>query len=164
VQLALGDTDGYRKTCAGLLDRFGKTQVPGVAQTVARTCVLAPNAVSDLSRPAALMDRAVSLTPSNPGLLNTFGSLLYRAAQFEAAITRLKEGLAMSGQGGEPRDWIFLAMTHQALGHADEARDWLTRSVQRIDSPASASLPWEERLELQLLRREAEALIRPGTP
>ena len=50
VQLARGDTESYRQTCAALLDRFGKTQVAGVADTVARACALAPNALSGDAR------------------------------------------------------------------------------------------------------------------
>ena len=60
-----------------------------------------------------------------------------------------------------------LAMTHHRLGHADEARQWLDKAVQKIEqaqqegqaTSGGAALAWNRRLTLQLLRREAEELL-----
>jgi hypothetical protein len=57
-------------------------------------------------------------------------------------------------------DFLFLAMAHQRLGDAREAEKWLGRAVQALDK--GPPLRWPERLEAQLLRREAEELVRPG--
>ena len=38
VQLATGDTNGYRQSCASLLERLGKTKDPDTANNVAWTC------------------------------------------------------------------------------------------------------------------------------
>jgi hypothetical protein len=70
--------------------------------------------------------------------------------------------------------WFFLAMAHQGLGHADEARRWLEKALQgtteALKPPAEPAgkaknsdgiIPpnWNRRLTLQVLRREAEKLI-----
>src|SRR5262249_25851763 len=52
--LATANTDQYRRTCARLLERFGQTKDPAVANNVAWACVLAPNAVDDAKRPLQL--------------------------------------------------------------------------------------------------------------
>ena len=40
-----------------------------------------------------------------------------------------------------------------------EARRWLTAAVREIDTPAGGTPAWNQKLTLQLLRREAEALL-----
>ena len=58
----------------------------------------------------------------------------------------------------------------QRLGHTAEARQWLDKAVQVIDQDAKekrtnggtgGALSYRERLELRVLRAEAEALIHP---
>jgi hypothetical protein len=64
-------------------------------------------------------------------------------------------------------NWCFLAMPHRRLAHADEARQWLAKPVQGIEQaekkatdPARGKpMPWNCRLTLPLLRREAEELL-----
>ena len=68
------------------------------------------------------------------------------------------------------RNRLVLAMAHSRLGHAEEARTWLEKANQWITAqsgkqPGSTAdqIPtgweWSSWLALQLLRREAEALI-----
>jgi hypothetical protein len=57
-------------------------------------------------------------------------------------------------------------MAHDRLGHTDEARNWLDKAGQWINEKRESAIfgsepDWTERLERQLLRREAEALIQP---
>jgi len=121
--------------------------------------------------------------------------MLYRAGQYEDAIKELKESMRIrkefeesmrirtqdaAAQNASPKpraedeaatemafDWLFLAMAHQRLGHAEDARAWLrkaVRSMEQTDYERSleAAFWWSTRLEVQLLRREAETLITPG--
>src|SRR5205807_850000 len=65
---------------------------------------------------------------------------------------------------------FFLAMAHQRLGHGEEARRWLSEAVRVADQELAAKSPppWNRRVTLQILRREAEGLIGrsplPGPP
>ena len=57
-----------------------------------------------------------------------------------------------------PEDWAFVAMIRHRKGHRAEA-------LRRLDQlaawqPAAAGRFWHDR-QIELLRREAEALIRP---
>jgi hypothetical protein len=64
-------------------------------------------------------------------------------------------------------------MAHHRLGHAVEAREWLNKAVQWMDQAGQEKgkdagvkvpMPWNRRLTLQLLRREAETLIHSAKP
>jgi tetratricopeptide (TPR) repeat protein len=168
------DVEGYRKICGYLLRHFSKTQNPATANSVAWTCVLAPDAVADPLRPVRLAELAVGRLPENDGYLNTLGAALYRAGKFEEAVQQLSEAIKVHGEGGTYTDWLFLAMAHHRLGHADEANRWLAKAVAWIDkalagkprSKPDNSLYWWDRLEMRILRREAEALLkdRPSPP
>jgi hypothetical protein len=59
----------------------------------------------------------------------------------------------------------FLAMAHHRLGHAEQARHWLDKASRQGERPkpaktSGAPFPWNRRLTLQLLRREAEQLLK----
>jgi tetratricopeptide (TPR) repeat protein len=120
------------------------------------------------SRAVALAEKAVAVSPMY-GNINTLGTVLYRAGRFEEAIRKLQEGMKLHGQNGNAWDWLFLAMAHHRLGHASEARQWLNRAIDWMaqfeagkvkDAFYGITLNWNLRLELQLFRREAEALIK----
>src|SRR5262249_39695608 len=60
--LEIGDMDGYRRVCQELLTRFGKTNEAYIAERAAKTCLLVPNAVPNLSPVLQLAERAVTGT------------------------------------------------------------------------------------------------------
>jgi tetratricopeptide (TPR) repeat protein len=102
------------------------------------------------------------------------GSVLYWAGRFEGALQRLNEAGTVYKPADEARsaiayNWFFLALVHHRLGHAEEAKLWLGKAVQAMeaalpgkqqDAAAMAPLPWNRKLTLQLLRREAERSLR----
>src|SRR5262249_18513324 len=100
--------------------------------------------------------------------LSTSGLVLYRAGRYAEAVRQLDQACKVHGQGGNAYPWLCLALAHQRLGHAAEARRWLEKSAQWIkkatreklkDSFPPTPLQWDDRLSLELLRREAEVLI-----
>jgi hypothetical protein len=67
-------------------------------------------------------------------------------------------------------NWLWLALANQRLGKAEEARRWLDKATSWLDQyrdqmPAHAEeelgLDLHNWLEAHVLRREAEAVIRP---
>jgi tetratricopeptide (TPR) repeat protein len=103
--------------------------------------------------------------------LNTLGAALYRAGRLEDAVQRLSEAVRAHGRDGTYADWLFLAMAHQRLGHAAEARRWLEKAVRWLDragwsrpTDVGSSPNWQVRQEAQLLRQEAEALVNGAAP
>jgi tetratricopeptide (TPR) repeat protein len=180
VCLRAGDRDGYRKDCARMLEHFGETQDQVTAFWVAWTCVLASDAVTEPERVVQVAEKAVAKDPNKRQHLDALGAALYRAGRFDEAAKRLSEANAakLDAYYTPVHTWLFLAMTHHRLGHADEARQWLDKAVQAIDEAANepakpeagpsgkanetqagTPLRWDRRLTFQLLRREAEELI-----
>jgi WD40 repeat protein/tetratricopeptide (TPR) repeat protein len=157
LRLQLADQAGYRRACARMLERFGRTEDAETANSLAWACVLGPHAVADLDQPVKLAEKAVGQANSREHL-TTLGAALYRAGKLDAALRRLNEAIKVGGKGGDAFDWLFLAMAHHRLGHAKEASLWLQKAVKDIDDPRG-TIDWDHRLTLQLLRREAEALI-----
>jgi WD40 repeat protein/tetratricopeptide (TPR) repeat protein len=171
ARLGSGDRDGYRRVCAETLERFGQTEDAVAANYVAWASVLAAGAVRDLDQPIRLAARALDADPKKDAYAVTLGATLYRAGRFREAGQRLEK--AGNPNEADPTKatlyspayrWLFLAMAHQRLGHAGEARRWLDRAVQWMKRQAKdpsnpAEGTWNRRLTLQLLRREAEALL-----
>jgi tetratricopeptide (TPR) repeat protein len=152
------DLVGYRKVCVHLLDHFGMTRDPNTANGVAWACVLVPDAIADPLHLLRLIEVAVSSEPKSYYYLNTLGAALYRAGKFEEAIMRLNEAIQVQRQGDTYADWLFLAMAHHRLGHGDEAKQWLAKAGKDVP------LLEQQLQEMQLLRHEAEALLKHEKP
>jgi tetratricopeptide (TPR) repeat protein len=160
--LAAGDTAGYRRLCGRLLKRFGRSGDAGVARAVARTCTLAPDAVADLAPLLQQAERAVAAKPSADDL-RRLALLLYRSGQHKPALERLQEALRLPGQEAGPRDWLLQALAEARLGRAEEAKGLLNKAAALAKGKKEA-LPWPERVERQLWRREAEEAVKGAKP
>ena len=155
AQLGLGDTRGYRRTCARILERFDEAPELNLnfreglhLNAALRVCALAPGAVPDPLRPVLLARKSVADARSYAAL-NTLGILLYRAGRYEEAVRTLQEAVRLGSEGGSAFDFFFLGMAHQRLGHVQEARQWLERAVRWTTSNPSAS--WSDELETAAL-------------
>jgi WD40 repeat protein/tetratricopeptide (TPR) repeat protein len=166
AQLAAQDTDGYRKSCATLIARFGKSDNPA-ANWAVWTCILLPDAVTDFTPLVRLDEQVLAKHPRNWYFLTTLGAALYRAGRFEEATRKLDEACKAHGNGGNAYNWLFLAMAQHRLGNANEGRRWLAKSSEWLESarqgkikdkPISIPLNWKDHFSLNLLLREAEAL------
>jgi WD40 repeat protein/ubiquitin-protein ligase len=165
--LAAGDCDGYRRTCARMLERLGKAQRAAVFY---RSVVL-PDTFADSGQLLAL---AEGLGPRELGAAN------YRAGKYTEALRCFEESGKHYVQIAW--DWLFMAMAHQHLGHAKEARQYLDRATSWIEKANRKwpSMAWYEDswhyvgpdswywsgdlIEVDTLRREAETLINPLPP
>jgi tetratricopeptide (TPR) repeat protein len=159
ARLAAGDEGAYRTMCARLVQRFGRNDTEAVGRALVWTCALAPGAVAELQ---PVVDRAERLAKANPKSapdLLRLAAMLYRAGQFEPALKRLEETRSARGSQTDPRDLLFLAMVEYQLKREEDAKKTLAQAVQASDQAAKA-LPWDQRQELQLLRKEAEALVK----
>jgi WD40 repeat protein/tetratricopeptide (TPR) repeat protein len=176
LHLARGDAAGYRQVCETFVGHFRKAYDNDVLGRVAWTCALAPDAVKDLAEAERMVQQplrweterarqerdrrepAAAARPAEPDHLTTAGALAYRRGNFKQAVALLVETRKEYGTEGSAWDWLFLAMAHQRLGQRDEARQWLRRAAEGADR-AAGDLAWDRRLELQILRREAETLV-----
>jgi hypothetical protein len=65
--------------------------------------------------------------------------------------------------GGEKTAPLLLVMIQHRLGRAEEAKKGLEQTA-KLDDKSIAALPWDARLEYQLLRHEAETLLKSPKP
>jgi WD40 repeat protein len=162
-----GKWDEHRKACAALLQHYELKANSEAANDIAWYCVRFRDGCADTARPLKLAEQAVAAARAQDShVLNTLGAALYRAGRPADAIKKLEEGIRLTKTEGGTEDWLFLAMSHQRLGHVPEAKKWLTKAKQWIDqskeeNPDIVTWPpfWARRLELQLLQAEAEAAV-----
>ena len=170
--LQRGDVTAYRKLCADMIGRFDSMAKTDPTHLAVWTCVLAPDAVADWDVPLQLAKVGLDDKSKSNLALSNLGALLFRAGRFEEALKRLTE----AERTYQPEDdkwssnaenWLFLALIHQRLGHAaeakiwhDKASQWINQETQKSNESASGNpLPWSQRLCLQLLSREAGELL-----
>jgi hypothetical protein len=169
AHLGRGDGSGYRRCCAALLQRSGRSVNPSDAGTVARTCLLDRGAAAHAALLVALAQQAVASDARNAGFLTTLGGALYRAGRFKEVIARMTQESAPTVEGDDAVRSLFVAMAHARLGHPAEARRWLKEATVWTEpalqrKPWEEPLPWDQRLLLQRLHLEAAALIHPPPP
>jgi tetratricopeptide (TPR) repeat protein len=172
VQAAVGESKQYRASCRTVLDCFEKSDDREILNQVAWACAVAPEAVDDYERVVELTDRAVAgVDQPMHHLQNTRGAVLYRAGRHEEALRQFEAAVADHWKGGTAWDWFFLAMVNHKLGNRDDAQAWLDKAVDWMDEAPELRLSgadedqtgplfdWDQQLELEILRREAEALL-----
>jgi tetratricopeptide (TPR) repeat protein len=168
--LLSGDQEGYARVCARMAERCGKA--PNLRPYhAARACTLAspspvdPTVVQKLAREELL-------SPSNtdqPWSLTEQAALHGRSGRFAEAVPLLRQSFRSDPRPGHAvLNWVWLALAHQRLGNAEEARRWLDKARRWLD-PHDGGFPSEEEdrlgrhlhnaLEAQVLLREAEALL-----
>jgi WD40 repeat protein/tetratricopeptide (TPR) repeat protein len=158
VCLERGDRAGYRAVCRALLDDHSKRNTSQEAEIIARICTLGPDATDELERAVPLVQYAVERSHAAP---STLGAILYRAGRVTDALLCLNESIAAKQGVKALRDLLFLAMAHHRLGHTLDARRCLKEALPPIVTLRAEERPisWPDRVEYQILQREAEALI-----
>ena len=115
----------------------------------------------DPAQAVALAKKAIALAPRtdpscHTGLyLNTLGVAYARLGDWKAARAALEEAMRLRA-GGDPNDWLFLAMACWHQGDREQARRWYERSVAWVEQNKVRD-PF-----LEQFRREADALLGPA--
>jgi tetratricopeptide (TPR) repeat protein len=167
-----GKAAEHRSDCAKIFRELAQAEKPHEAHWVAWACTLAPDAIDDWPRAVALAEKAAKSDPKSHSYLNTLGAVLYRAGRLDEAVARLSEADAVVNEPSGPiksspaYTWFFLAMAHHRLGHSEKAKKWLDKAAAWTDKAIreadknTEDLPWNRRLTLNLLRAEAQALLK----
>jgi eukaryotic-like serine/threonine-protein kinase len=163
--LFLGEDEEYRRACRALIERFGATTSPYVAEPVGRALLLVPGADGESAKAHALVDRAVAAKASTPDWIYRYflfaqGLAEYRRGRFSSAAS-LMQGEASRVLGPSPR--LVLAMAQHGEGQREQARATLAKAVVEFDWNA-AQADNRGAWIAHILRREAEALILPSLP
>jgi tetratricopeptide (TPR) repeat protein len=122
--------------------------------TLAWLLAASPGAATEVyERAAALAQNAVRLTPQTGSFWNTLGVALYRAGDDRAAVDALQRSVRLRN-GGDPYDWLVLALARKRLGEAAHARRLYEQSLAWIAEHPKADA------DLARLRKEADAAFR----
>ena len=162
--LFLGEEAAYRRARTELLTQFGAANDPAVAERVGRASLLLPVPVDELRQAVALTECAASAgRPGRefayPYFLFAEGLARYRQGRLDDAI-KLMDGEAASVMGPCPR--LVLAMAQYQKGRKDQARQTLAAAVASYDWSKEKAGDVDSWIT-HILRREAEALILPGS-
>jgi serine/threonine-protein kinase len=163
--LFLGQQEEYRRVRTALLDGFGATESPYIAEPVGRACLLLPGTEDELRRAVALIDRAVAARKSTPAwvyqyILFAKGLAEYRQGRLAGAIS-VMQGKASRVMGPAPA--LVVAMAQHQQGQTEQARKTLASAMTSYDWSAARADNRDIWIS-HILRREAEALILPNLP
>lgn len=177
--LAAGRFSDYERLCVELL-KEGGSEVRldrSTAIAAANACLLSPEFCrahrreldAFLSRQFPV--RELRQRDNDPFVAAVRGKSAYRAGFSKAAIAFLESAARVQYQP-EPVNLFFLAMAYQRDGRkadAERAFDQAVRVVERYGPPGRATPPdrqkrWHERLPYELLRREAEKVVKKPEP
>lgn len=158
LSLRTNDPAAARDGCQKALALCAKAvaEAPGSAyahHTLAWLHVTCP--IAELREPVkaiALAKKAVELALTEGAVWNTLGVAHYRAGEWSAAVETLTQAMALR-DGGDARDWLFLAMAHWQLGEKELARKWYDRAAGRMEKHQ----PSDD--ELERFRAEADELL-----
>jgi WD40 repeat protein/serine/threonine protein kinase/tetratricopeptide (TPR) repeat protein len=171
LRLRSGDRQRYRVACAELVKQLDRADDPEAAAWAARAWVLDPDAGVDVTPVTRRLEQMAAQSPNLCFAHHLLGPVRYRCGQLAAAVAELDRGVRIHepSDGGLAKDWLFLAMAHHRLGHAEEARRCLDRAARRLDGGVLNGVSRDpvqplDRLEAELLRREAEALLNKAEP
>jgi tetratricopeptide (TPR) repeat protein len=167
LYLQVEDSAGYRRHSIAMLDRFGETPESGYA---GKCCVLSDRPV-ELDRAFKAAELSYNLAvKKNPKSGNQGWPQLdlalaeYRRGHYQRASDLLSKCLPGANGNFKVEVQIVLAMAYQRLGHKLEARQLLSESSKSLRSIGTKQFEqgvyWLDWLMNDLLRREAEALIR----
>jgi WD40 repeat protein/tetratricopeptide (TPR) repeat protein len=155
-----GDLVGYRALCTREVGRLLPADGAERVRLLARTCVLAPEAVSEAQfEPLLARVRKEAERHSNDhDWQMLLGAMLYRTGHSGDAVGRLNDAVRMWGEHGSAWDGFFLALALKRQGRHDPAQRTLERAQGQLEtlSAGTSALPWNHRLELKLLSREAD--------
>jgi serine/threonine protein kinase/Tfp pilus assembly protein PilF len=174
VLLQKGDADGYRQICRSMQDDYTQGAIPpDVLHWWFWACLLSPEAVTDYG-PLIKLAREVDFSTDQLARPLCLAGFCYRAGEFNGADQSLNGLEKQPPEGGDRVfGWLFHAMTLQRLGRPGDAAPWLAKAVAWMGDAEQAKLPaghkiadwpWNQRLELSLLRREAEAVLKEPPP
>ncbi len=168
LRLIVGDREGYRAFVEEIRRREGQTKIPIVAYVLARSCVLTADPVVEPEQVIRWAESA-NRDSRTAWYLHVLGAAHYRAGHLDQAIQLLEESNTAYSSTPSFEDTLqnslVLAMAHERSGHRAQARALLAdvqRAWRRIETSrtdGAVSLTSTDWLPLQLLRREAEAVI-----
>jgi len=167
--LQLDQVDAYKHCRTLILQNFGNTADPRIAERMVKTSLILPPTGDELAAIARMADVAGKgeVNGDNWGYnLFAMGFTEYRLGHYERAAETLQKLIPLDvGSHCRTKAYLVLAMAEYQLGQSKQSRDYLSKAVDTINRrlPKAGHLDddWCDWITIHLLLREATALI-PG--
>jgi serine/threonine-protein kinase len=158
--LYLGHEDEFSRARQELIQRFGDTSDPFIAEKTARAILLAPLSDEELKIAMALIERALAAKPTTPEWIYPYflfaqGLAEYRQDDFGSAIAIMN---ADAGKVLGPCPRLVTAMAKFRRGEEQEARTLLATEHSSVDWSLDQVRSHDQWL-WHVIRREADTLI-----
>jgi tetratricopeptide (TPR) repeat protein len=165
ARLGAGDASGHQRDQARLFGRFGNTSSPPMAACVARALSLSPVESARAERLVALAERKVQAEGSQRSDVQTLAAALCRAERYADGVAQLREARSLPATEVPELENLLLALAYYHLGEVRAAREEFMKASRGLDQAKQgraeefARRTWQQRLALQQLRQEVEALL-----
>ncbi|QEG34417.1 serine/threonine-protein kinase [Bythopirellula goksoeyrii] len=165
--LGSGRWGDFHQTCAELVQEFQHSPIPSNQGYVSWLWAMTPNELID---PETVVQMAHTYRDEYQGdrAHLTYGACLYRKGDLDEAVRVLMSLSAKLDRGGDQVDLYhsacanyFLAMSRYSLGNEFQARRLCQEANQFTDACLTRlpSTAWQQRVALQTLRQEANAML-----
>ena len=151
--IAISEREQYEQLCRDLIAHFREAKTSRVAYRVGYTLTLFPDLCGDTDWLLSIGRLARTF-----GSENVTGAVYYRCGNFHSALEEFqREENQKRGQNRAVslRSHIFHAMTLRQLGKKEDA----TKRLSRARRFALHQIPWNERIEAEILLAEAVELM-----
>jgi len=158
LYLQLGKHDRYQQLCSDMNRRFATAERRRDRILVAVTSFLGQLAESDLDTPLSAARSLVAEIPQSHAHQSMLGAVLFRLGKYEEAAERFATAVASDVNGGNPADWLFMAMTEQKRGNPARAQELLEQSTDWFNQHGFGS-SWSDAIKYKLLLSECEQTL-----
>jgi tetratricopeptide (TPR) repeat protein len=167
--LQTGDKGAYRSLCRRLLNEYGTTTNPVIAERVAKACLLAEG--DALDNVLKLLKTALDGGPpawAKPYAELARGMAEYRRGEPGAALVWLRKCREHDkdpiSEPGQALCGFFQAMAHHRLGQRDEAARVFAEAQalqgRLVDTQATRGDAWKDILRAKIAEAEAKGLLK----
>ena len=165
----MGDREGYDRVCGRIIQQFGNSSNPIIAERMARDCLILPNPAIDMATIRKMADTAIAAGPSHR-FWNSFqfvkGLAEYRQGNFQSAVEWLQKVVPHEGDPYRTVSaYMVLAMAQQQLKQTEEARTTFGKGVKIAETKLTRADggQWNDYFAARLFMREAKALVTPDS-
>jgi len=172
LQAYRNQPEEFRDICRKMLDLFGDTNDPFIAERAGKLALLLPDALPGDARPAQLCDKSASWRPDVPWFQLASAIARYRDKKYQDALARLQTAEAQVGNQVYCHVLIelFRAMSLHRLEQQEAARQSLEAALRRLgeitpkppeaeEATLDYGSGWHDYLMCEVVRREAETLV-----
>jgi serine/threonine protein kinase/tetratricopeptide (TPR) repeat protein len=164
--LQMNNVDGYKALRAQILQRFGDTTDPRIAELMTKASLILPASDEEMKVIAQMADVAVGGSTNDPDFgHNVFakGFAEYRLGNYKNALKFLRQADAMDiGPFYRTEAYLLLAMARSRLGRVEDSTESFKDAAdelktQLVPKGGLDSYGWNDWITIHVLAREALA-------